>query len=150
MIQHVESGGAPAWLSVETLQQLVAVAEQRPPHGMFSRNQAWLETYIPSTFLQNPAPLPNRSRRTAASRAPTPDPRALQLAAHLHVLATPSALTLATHDLRTAAREIVYETQNCTRQTGWGPFKSDGSGEVDWVKMEVSSTVRMFEISYAV
>lgn len=141
LIQVVEEGGAPASLSAGTLQQLVAVAEQRPPHGVYSRNQAWLDSYIPSTFLQNPAPFPNRSRRTAASSAPTADPLALQLAAHLHTLATPSALTLATHDLRTAAREVVYETQNCTRRSSWGPFKSDGSGEVDWVKLEVSSVL---------
>ncbi|ORY84727.1 hypothetical protein BCR35DRAFT_303076 [Leucosporidium creatinivorum] len=141
LIQVVEEGGSLSSLSVETLQQLVAVAEQRPPHGHTSRNQAWLDSYIPSTFLQNPAPLPNRSRRTAASTAPTVDPVARQLAAHLHTLATPSALTLATHDLRTAAREIVYEAQNCTRECGWGPFKEDGSGDVDWVKLEALSVV---------
>lgn len=34
------------------------------------------------------------------------------------------------------ARARVYDLRNYTTKTMWGPFRDDGSGDVDWEKME--------------
>ncbi|GAA5903550.1 hypothetical protein JCM8208_003622 [Rhodotorula glutinis] len=67
--------------------------------------------------------------------------RARQLAAHLHVLATPSPLVRALPALRTAAKEVVYEQSNFRRDSLYGPFMNDGSGRVDWRKLEALACV---------
>ncbi|GAA5843344.1 hypothetical protein JCM9279_002070 [Rhodotorula babjevae] len=67
--------------------------------------------------------------------------RAHQLAAHLHVLATPSPMVSAIRAYRTAAKEIVYEQSNFRRDSLYGPFMNDGSGRVDWRKLEAIAAV---------
>jgi len=67
--------------------------------------------------------------------------RVAQLAAHLHVLATPSPLVHASPSIRTAAKELVYEQSNFRRDSLYGPFMNDGSGRVDWRKLEALAIV---------
>ncbi|BGP26867.1 F-box domain, Skp2-like domain protein [Rhodotorula toruloides] len=64
-----------------------------------------------------------------------------QLASHLHVLATPSPLAYASPSIRGSAKEIVYERVNYLRSSFFGPFTGDGSGRVDWRKVEAIAIV---------
>ncbi|KAJ8292482.1 hypothetical protein OF846_004260 [Rhodotorula toruloides] len=64
-----------------------------------------------------------------------------QLASHLHVLATPSPLAYASPSIRGSAKEIVYERVNYLRPSFFGPFMGDGSGRVDWRKVEAIAIV---------
>lgn len=41
----------------------------------------------------------------------------------------------------TYARSLVYDLRNYTLGSMWGPFKADGSGEVDWEKVEAIMVV---------
>lgn len=135
-ISHCIKEGMSAWtMPVNSLEELVRIAETRHAGTQESLSEEWLSTYIPSTFLTNISPSPARSMR---STRPAPSPQASALTAHLHVLQTPSSLTMNSSKLRTAAREVVYEKFNCTKQSLWGPFVGDGSGDVDWQKLEVS------------
>ncbi|GAA5988845.1 hypothetical protein JCM10908_006195 [Rhodotorula pacifica] len=67
--------------------------------------------------------------------------RLAEVLAHLHALATPSPLALSSPSIRTRAKEIVYTRANWTRHSWYGPFKSDGSGRVDWRKVEALAIV---------
>ncbi|GAA5973227.1 hypothetical protein JCM11641_006333 [Rhodosporidiobolus odoratus] len=143
------------------LETLVDLAKSRAdsPH---SRNQALLTLHFPPTsshllalhptFSRNPTRnLRSNSRdetrekgkgkATDSASAWATRASVAQLASHLHTLATPSPLALASPSIRTAAREIVYEKANYTRLTGYGPFMSDGSGRVDWIKVEALAMV---------
>lgn len=39
------------------------------------------------------------------------------------------------------ARAKVYDLRNYTRNTMWGPFRNDDTGDVDWEKLEAIMTV---------
>ncbi|BGP57586.1 hypothetical protein JCM8202v2_005230 [Rhodotorula sphaerocarpa] len=67
--------------------------------------------------------------------------RGAELVAHLHALATPSPLAFVSPSIRTRAKEIVYTRANWTRSSLYGPFKADGSGRVDWRKVEALAIV---------
>jgi hypothetical protein len=67
--------------------------------------------------------------------------RLAELVARLHILATPSPLAFQSPSIRTRAKEIVYTRANWTRHACYGPFQSDGSGRVDWRKVEALAIV---------
>lgn len=67
--------------------------------------------------------------------------RAAELVSHLHALSMPSPLALTSPSVRTRAKEIVYTRGNWTRLSHYGPFRSDGSGRVDWRKVEALAIV---------
>ncbi|GAA5862459.1 hypothetical protein JCM3774_002525 [Rhodotorula dairenensis] len=67
--------------------------------------------------------------------------RLSELVARLHTLATPSPLAFTSPSIRTRAKEIVYTRANWTRHSCYGPFQSDGSGRVDWRKVEALAIV---------
>lgn len=64
-----------------------------------------------------------------------------QVTSHLHVLHTPSAMVLDSTSARTAAREVVYDRRNFLKRSNYGPFSNDGTGRVDWIKLEGLSLV---------
>ncbi|BGP19162.1 hypothetical protein JCM10213v2_007249 [Rhodosporidiobolus nylandii] len=155
---HVPGGELVALLA--TLVDL-AVSRTADPE---SRNEAFLALHLPLTSTAILALHPTFSRSnarvlrssSAAGKAASPSSAELdarkqisQLASHLHTLATPSPLALASPSIRTAAREIVYEKGNFSRLTGWGPLMSDGSGRVDWRKVEALAMVMKANMSDA-
>lgn len=77
----------------------------------------------------------------ATAPAPVVAARLAELVAHLHALATPSPVAFMSPSIRTRAKEIVYTRANWTRHSGYGPFQSDGSGRVDWRKVEALAIV---------
>ncbi|TNY22817.1 hypothetical protein DMC30DRAFT_444876 [Rhodotorula diobovata] len=109
-------------------------------HPTFSRSS------LP-TLRSSSRPHPSSSSSSSSSSGPRSPAgliraaRIAQLAAHLHVLATPCPLALASPSIRTAARETVYEMSNFGRESLFGPFMNDGSGRVDWRKVEALAIV---------
>ncbi|GAA5900900.1 hypothetical protein JCM6882_005971 [Rhodosporidiobolus microsporus] len=141
------------------------VSQHGPEASPSSRNEAFLARHLPPDspvlLSLHPSFSPRSSTRTlrssSKSPAPSPSPSDLasqfhlaQLASHLSVLSSPSPLLLASPSILTAAREIVYEKSNFTRAGAWGPFMSDGSGEVDWRKVEAVAIVMASELGEAV
>ncbi|KAM0750073.1 hypothetical protein T439DRAFT_244950 [Meredithblackwellia eburnea MCA 4105] len=74
--------------------------------------------------------------------------RTAQLASKLKVLHTPSHLSLLSPQLRTSAREVVYDQRQWLRSSQWGPFVTGTGGSasprgpvVDWHKLEAVALV---------
>ncbi|GAA5853787.1 hypothetical protein JCM8547_007449 [Rhodosporidiobolus lusitaniae] len=147
------------------LSTLVDLAQSRSPysptsHSLDSLNEFLLEQHLPLTAPTLLALHPTFSRSSLRSlRSQSKQPafsaellarsRIAQLAAHLHVLSTPSLLALSSPSIRTAAREIVYEKLNASRMAAWGPFMNDGSGRIDWRKVEALALVMTSNMSDA-
>ncbi|GAA6054373.1 hypothetical protein JCM3770_003343 [Rhodotorula araucariae] len=151
------------------LETLVDVALSRPPASpaIDSLNEAWLGRWLATargagdtllalhpTFSRSSV-RSTRSSSAGKAAAAVASPAALvraariaQLAAHLHVLATPTPLAL-TPTICTAARETVYEWSNFRRESLYGPFMNDGSGRVDWRKVEALAIVMRQNIGEA-
>ncbi|GAA5995942.1 F-box protein [Rhodotorula paludigena] len=145
------------------LETLVDLAESRPPCSTYetSRNERWLEQWLTSTpgggevllalhptfsrsssrSLRSTAQASTAAKGKASLSAILSAARTAQLAAHLHVLSTPCPLALSSPSLRTAAKEIVYERLNALRGSYYGPLMNDGSGRVDWRKVEALQMV---------
>ena len=73
----------------------------------------------------------------------TPPPAKHQMSAHLHCLygvpilsAHPQGRHTGTSRMSVFACSKVYDLRQYTRKTMWGPFMADGSGRVDWEKVE--------------
>lgn len=103
------------------------------PNGMtFDGNSATARGYLPAVPRE-------------VDEATAPDSivagRLAELVARLHLLATPSPLAFENPSIRTRAKEIVYTRANWTRHACYGPFQSDGSGRVDWRKVEALAIV---------
>ncbi|GAA6061563.1 hypothetical protein JCM10212_001095 [Sporobolomyces blumeae] len=121
---------------VALLESLVHFARTRPLSGQpLSRNEAFLDSYDPYVV----GLLPSFARTYSPGGQDRLGIRAVQLAAELHSLATPDIDFASAHWHRTSAREIVYERQNFTRSSWYGPLESNKSGRVDWRCIEALS-----------
>lgn len=142
------------------LRTLVDAAHARPPLSTdqcASLNERWLQRVLsssgswtaagpgepilavhPSFSRDSPTARNLRSSSTSKEKTSATLETLLisQLASHLHVLATPSPLAFASPSIRGSAKEIVYERVNYLRSSFFGPFMGDGSGRVDWLKVE--------------
>ncbi|GAA5928493.1 hypothetical protein JCM3775_000629 [Rhodotorula graminis] len=162
-----DSKPVPLDLLLPLLDTLVDLARTRPPVPAApappdSLNERWLEQWVRTAgaalvalhpTLSDPSirgfrPLASVLAVPSLGTSPPSSPAALvyaarvrQLAAHLHVLATPAPIVRAIPALRTAAKEIVYEQSNFRRDSLYGPFMNDGSGRVDWRKVEALASV---------
>ncbi|BGP50756.1 hypothetical protein JCM10450v2_006682 [Rhodotorula kratochvilovae] len=156
------------------LETLVDIALSRPPappsaaddpapQESDSLSERWLELWLSPTRSGGETLLalhPTFSRSSARTRSgakalAAQSPSALvraariaQLAAQLHALATPSPLSLVP-SIRTAAMETVYERANFLREALYGPFMGDGSGRVDWRKVEAIAIVMSANVDSA-
>lgn len=98
--------------------------------------------HLRSSSIAVPSVLePLRSPEGEGGDATFVNARAAELVAHLHALSMPSPLALSSPSVRTRAKEIVYTRANWTRLSHYGPFRSDGSGRVDWRKVEALAIV---------
>ncbi|GAA6014118.1 hypothetical protein JCM11491_004110 [Sporobolomyces phaffii] len=128
---------------VPLLETLVYLAATRPVASVTSANETLLEKYLSPTSatIVSLHPTFSTCRQPRLRPRKCPDVVVSELVSRLHVLSTPSLVALGSPGVRTAAREIVYERLNFTRASGYGPLKSDGTGSVDYRKLEAISVV---------
>lgn len=135
---------------VPLLETLVHLATSRPDADVPSLNESLLEKYFSPSSSQILALHPHFSARQPRLRShKTPGIALSELVSRLHVLSTPSLDAVSSHNVRTAAREIVYERLNFTRSSCYGPLKSDGSRQIDYRKVEALSVVMMANLDEA-
>ncbi|GAA5949318.1 hypothetical protein JCM3765_003369 [Sporobolomyces pararoseus] len=142
-LEKIQGGLPPPTASelIAILETLVHVATSRPPAGKPSLNEVFLEKYLSpssSTILSlHPSFSSPRPYLRSQARKPTPEDVVIsELASQLHSLSTPSLVSIASPSIRNLSREIVYERLNFTKSSAYGPLKSDGSGLVDYRKVE--------------
>ncbi|KAF7791513.1 hypothetical protein EIP86_002529 [Pleurotus ostreatoroseus] len=99
-----------------------------------SLNHAWLYSLLRGSSFLNPE---NPVLPTSEEER--------QLRAQLRTL---YGLTAKDHEFRTLvdSRALVYAMRNYRETNQWGPFKKDGSGEVDWVHLKAIHHVMSMHI----
>ncbi|KAM0791789.1 hypothetical protein ACM66B_004052 [Microbotryomycetes sp. NB124-2] len=129
---------------------LVRIAETRRVlddggDGKESANQRWLSQHLGNDFVRRVELSPHRVTRsvTRMLHMDASNSSRLRALAHLHVLQTPTTLTIQQH--RLDAREIVYESRSVEQSRHWGPFlpadETNGTYFVDWTKLEALTIV---------
>lgn len=88
-------------------------------------------------------------RPTTRSMAGAPGPRT-EAACKLHVLCGVTELESKDHRALGAARCIVYDWDLTNEVNEYGPFKDDGSGDVDWPRLEAVCSVVTHQFGRAV
>ncbi|GAA5903606.1 F-box protein [Sporobolomyces salmoneus] len=153
VLEKLEGGGPPPIGSdlVAFLETLVHLASTRPPANLPSLNEAFLEKYLPSTssmiFSLHPlfSACSRQQRMLLRSKIDKPteqDIRIAELVSQLHSLSAPTLVSApSASNIRTAAREIVYERMHFTKLSTYGPLRSDGSGLIDYRKVEAIQLV---------
>ena len=128
------------------------------PASMVRRN-AGLGYYGGDTLAATSVPMPgafdyvpHRDRvttRLQASQALDKIVRS-ENASRLHVLCGLTELEEVDEKCIGRARRLVYDWELTDERTEWGPFKADGSGEVDWRRLEAVVTVAARQFNLAV
>lgn len=124
--------------NAELLADIFASASARDAflHRSFLYDRARGIPIIPARTLTR------AGHRSRSRFQPQPRPGAgrHQMSAHLHCLyGMPGGRTGTTttdEKMYPFACSKVYDLRECTDKTGWGPFRADGSGRVDWEKVE--------------